>query len=98
MAGVPTPARATFVDRFGQTNLVPGRVFVGDNVVRGVLPLGEGVVLDPFAGSGTTLAVAAKLGRNAYGCELNPEYVKLAEARIREARDCVALFEQGGVV
>lgn len=56
-----------------------------------------GTVLDPFAGSGTTLAVAAKLGRNAYGCELNPEYVKLAEARIREAREGVALFEQEGV-
>lgn len=56
-----------------------------------------GTVIDPFAGSGTTLAVAAKLGRNAYGCELNPEYVKLAEARIREAREGVALFEHEGV-
>jgi len=52
-----------------------------------------GTVLEPFAGSGTTLAVAAELGRNAIGCELNPEYIKLAEARIREARGRVALFE-----
>jgi DNA modification methylase len=52
-----------------------------------------GTVLEPFAGSGTTLAVAAELGRNAIGCELNPEYIKLAEARIMEARGKVALFE-----
>jgi len=52
-----------------------------------------GTVLDPFAGSGTTLAVAAELGRNAIGCELNPEYIALAERRIKEARASVALFE-----
>ena len=53
----------------------------------------EGTVLDPFAGSGTTLAVAAELGRSAIGCELNPEYIALAERRIKDARSSVALFE-----
>jgi DNA modification methylase len=52
-----------------------------------------GTVLDPFAGSGTTLAVAAELGRSAIGCELNPEYIRLAERRIKDARAGVALFE-----
>jgi DNA modification methylase len=52
-----------------------------------------GTVLDPFAGSGTTLAVAAELGRNGIGCELNPEYIALAERRIKDARASVALFE-----
>jgi DNA modification methylase len=52
-----------------------------------------GTVLDPFAGSGTTLAVAAELGRNAIGCELNPAYIELAEKRIKEAKAGVALFE-----
>ena len=39
-------------------------------------------VLDPFAGSGTTLAVARRLGRNGVGIELNPAYVKLVEKRL----------------
>jgi hypothetical protein len=46
-----------------------------------------GTVLDPFAGSGTTLVVAAKLGRDGIGCELNPDYIAIAEQRIREERN-----------
>lgn len=44
-------------------------------------PVG-GLVLDPFAGSGTAGAVALAQGRRFVGCELNPEYIKLAEERI----------------
>jgi DNA modification methylase len=43
------------------------------------------VVLDPFAGSGTTLAVAKVLGRDSVGIELNPDYIALAEERIATA-------------
>ena len=43
-----------------------------------------GIVLDPFMGSGTTALVAKKLGRNFIGIELNPDYCKIAEARIKE--------------
>jgi DNA modification methylase len=42
------------------------------------------LILDPFAGSGTTLAVAKVLGRDYIGIELNPEYLKLIEERVRE--------------
>ena len=45
----------------------------------------DGVVLDPFTGSGTTAAVALQHGRRFIGCELNPDYIKLAEARIAAA-------------
>ena len=41
-------------------------------------------VLDPFLGSGTTAEVALKHRRKFIGIELNPEYVKLAEKRLRE--------------
>ena len=42
------------------------------------------LVLDPFAGSGTTGAVATDHGRGAFLIELNPEYAELAEKRVAE--------------
>lgn len=42
-----------------------------------------GIVLDPFAGAGTTLAVAKRLGRHFVGIEINREYVRLARQRLR---------------
>jgi site-specific DNA-methyltransferase (adenine-specific) len=42
----------------------------------------DGVVLDPFAGAGTTLLKAKELGRDYVGIELNPEYADMARARI----------------
>lgn len=42
-------------------------------------------VLDPFAGSGTTLAVARRLGRRSVGIELQQNYLPLIEKRITEA-------------
>ena len=42
----------------------------------------DGVVLDPFFGSGTTGAVAKRLHRQCIGIELNPVYCKKAEERI----------------
>ena len=41
-------------------------------------------VLDPFAGSGTTLEVARKLGRNSVGFELNEDYRALIEDRLKQ--------------
>ena len=43
------------------------------------------VVLDPFMGSGTTAQVAQALGRQWIGCELNPEYAPLQQARTAQA-------------
>jgi len=42
-----------------------------------------GIVLDPFMGSGTTAVVARKLNRNYIGFELNAEYIKIAERKMR---------------
>ena len=45
------------------------------------------VVLDPFFGAGTVGLVAEQLGRDWIGCELNPEYAKLAQDRITAGGD-----------
>ena len=42
-----------------------------------------GIVLDPFAGSGTTLIAAKKTGRDYIGIEREEEYIKIAEARLK---------------
>lgn len=54
-----------------------------------------GVVIDPFFGSGTTGIVAKKLRRDYVGIELNPEYIELAERRIKNThvqKDMMSLF------
>ena len=52
-----------------------------------------GIVLDMFAGSGTTLVVAKKLGRDFIGIELNPEYVKIAKRRLASVGESIAVSE-----
>jgi site-specific DNA-methyltransferase (adenine-specific) len=51
-------------------------------VVRGSLPLGEGIVLDPFAGSGSTLAAANAVGYESIGVEADPKFIRLASSAI----------------
>lgn len=49
--------------------------FVGDTVV------------DPFCGTGTTMVAALKTGRNSIGIEIDPQYCKMAEDRLRKEND-----------
>lgn len=51
-------------------------------LVRGSLALGQGRVLDPFAGSGSTLAAANAVGYSSVGLEVDKEYFDLAQASI----------------
>ena len=51
------------------------------HLVRHLTVTGD-VVLDPFAGSGSCLAAAASLGRDAIGIEINPQYAAMAEQRV----------------
>lgn len=48
-------------------------------IVRGVLPLGTGVVLDPFAGSASTLAAAEAVGYQSIGVERDEMYFRMAQ-------------------
>jgi DNA modification methylase len=61
----------------------------------------DGVVLDPFCGSGTTLAAAARLGRKWIGIDLNEDAVRIARERIERSTMCVAggdAIQSGGSV
>ena len=44
-------------------------------------------VLDPFAGTGTTLVVARQLERSSFGIDVDPDYVKIIENRLKYLRD-----------
>jgi len=51
-------------------------------IVRASLPLGRGVILDPFMGGGATIAAAAAVGYESIGIEIDPAFFKLAERAI----------------
>jgi len=51
-------------------------------IVEAALPLAEGVILDPFAGSGSTLAAANAVGYGSIGLEKDAQYVAMARCAI----------------
>ncbi len=51
-------------------------------IVRAALPLAQGVLLDPFMGSGSTIGAAAALGLGSVGVEISPKYFRLARRAI----------------
>jgi DNA modification methylase len=51
-------------------------------IVRASLPLGAGVVLDPFMGAGSTIAAAAGVGYDSIGVEMDSAFFAMAEAAI----------------
>lgn len=63
-------------------------------VVRAVLPLGKGLILDPFAGAGSTLAAATAVGYQSVGVERDEHYFDMA----REAVPKLVRFEPNGAV
>ncbi len=74
----------TFKERAGFHGCQMPEQLLG-RIIRACSTEGD-TVLDPFAGSGTTLVVARKLGRQPLGFELSPDYVERARARLEAAR------------
>ncbi|MGH8102242.1 MAG: DNA methyltransferase, partial [Chthoniobacterales bacterium] len=55
-------------------------------IVRAVLPLGEGTILDPFAGAGSTLAAAEAVGYRSIGIEKDSRYFDIAHDALPKLR------------
>src|SRR5439155_22051439 len=62
-------------------------------IVRAALPLGHGLILDPFMGSGSTIAAASACGLSSIGLETNEEYFALVTKSIPK----LAELEPNGV-
>lgn len=59
---------------------------LAEKLIKSAMPRRNGVVLVPFAGSGSECVMAKKLGLSYIGIEINPEYVKLAEKWLASTR------------
>jgi site-specific DNA-methyltransferase (adenine-specific) len=57
-------------------------------IVRAALPFSEGVLLDPFMGSGSTIAAATALGLRSIGLEARTEYFRMARRAIPLLAGC----------
>jgi site-specific DNA-methyltransferase (adenine-specific) len=83
---VSAPARGLEHEIAPHPSLKPQRFL--RQLVRAALPLGEGVILDPFMGSGSTIAAAAACGLNSIGLEISPEYFRMAQQAIPRLAAC----------
>ncbi len=70
----------------GRKHVAPFPVELPHRLVKAYSFKGE-TVLDPFAGSGTTLVAAAMLGRNGVGVDIHPDYTELATERLLKLPD-----------
>lgn len=61
-------------------------------IVRAVLPMGRGVIVDPFMGGGSTIAAAVAVGHKSIGIEVDPTYFRVA----RNAIPKLAVYKPNG--
>lgn len=75
-----SPARGLERDIAPHPSLKPQKFL--RQIVRAALPFGEGVILDPFMGSGSTIAAAAACRLRSIGLEIHSDYYRLAEKAV----------------
>lgn len=75
-----SPARGVEREVAPHPSLKPQRFL--RHIARAALPLGEGIILDPFMGSGSTIAAAAACGLRSIGLEASAEYFRMAETAV----------------
>lgn len=56
-------------------------------IVKASLPMGEGIILDPFMGAGSTIAAACSIGYQSIGVEIDKEYFQIAQKAIPKLID-----------
>ena len=88
-----SPARGTEREIASHPSLKPQHFL--RQLVRAALPLGEGVVLDPFMGSGSTIAAASACRVTSIGLEVNAEYFELATRAIPALAELVPTEPNG---
>ncbi len=79
------PVAQTYNQHYGVTHTAAMPEGLAEFFIKALSPV-HGIVLDPFAGSGTTAVVAHRLGRRAGGLELHQEYVIAAQERLTAVR------------
>jgi DNA modification methylase len=84
--GTGEPSMDTFSSMNRNNHPTVKPIALMEYLVKLVSPKGS-LVLDPFAGSGSTLIACKNLGRQYIGIELDPEYIKIAEARLKAVKD-----------
>ena len=78
---IPRDARKD--DESGQSHCTPKPLALMEHLVELFVPNDPNVlVLDPFAGTGTTLVAAKKLGRSFVGIEISSDYARLIQERL----------------
>jgi len=77
--------KTTDETRLGHPAMFPGMLV--ERLIETFLPPQADVVLDPFAGSGSTVLTAERMGKRGIGLELSAEYVELARHRLDELGD-----------
>lgn len=79
-----TPLNQTDKKKYGHPTIKPTNI-VNNLIVNSSLE--NGIVFDPFLGSGTTAVAAIECGRNFIGYELNPDYYEICNKRIEETME-----------